>query len=296
MRIACRPTRLSFHTSGNENMELCLITDQTGFAIEAEKAGVERIMIDLENKGKVQRQAGLGLFISEHRIESAFRMKKALEDSSLVVRINALSGTSGEEIEAVVDSGADYIMLPYFHRMDQVRKFLALVKGRAKTILLVETKSAVEILPEVIKERGFSEIHIGLNDLSISMGHKVIFEPLCSGMIDRLSTLVRKECIPFGFGGIARLSGKALPIKPERVLGEQVRLGASVGCLGLSFRGYMEYKSRPGELSGEIKHLRKAISKWESSPKEAFDRNRKALLEEVAAWKASLTFDEHQPA
>lgn len=269
-------------------MELCLITDQTGLAMEAEAAGVARIMIDLEKNGKAQRQMGRGLFISEHSIESAFQMKVALKDSSLVVRVNALADTSGEEIEAVVDSGADYIMLPYFHRIDQVRKFLAFVRGRAKTILLVETKSAVEILPDVIKERGFTEVHIGLNDLSISMGHKVIFEPLCSGMLDSLSTLIRKEGIPFGFGGIGRLSGNGLPVNPERVLAEQVRLGASVGWLGRSFRGDMEYKRRPGELAGEIKRILEAINKWKSSPKEAFVHNRKALMVEVAAWKASL--------
>lgn len=269
-------------------MELCLITDQTGFAMEAEKAGVERIMIDLEKNGKAQRQLGRGLFISEHSIESAYRMKAALQDSSLVVRVNTLTGASGEEIEAVVESGADYIMLPYFHMIDEVRKFLAIVSGRAKTILLVETQEAVEILPDVIRERGFSEVHIGLNDLSISMGHKVIFEPLCSGMIDSLSTLIRKEGIPFGFGGIARLSGNGLPVNAERVLGEQVRLGASVGWLGRSFRGDMEDKRRPDELADEIKKLREAITKWESSPHEALLHNRQALMAEVAAWKASL--------
>ncbi|HKY05160.1 MAG TPA: aldolase/citrate lyase family protein [Blastocatellia bacterium] len=269
-------------------MEFCLITDQNDFAIEAEAAGVERIMIDLEKTGKAQRQSGRGLFISEHSIESAFRMKGALKDSSLVVRVNALTSTSDEEIEAVIESGADYIMLPYFHSIDEVRNFLALVSGRAKTILLVETKSAVEILPDVISESGFSELYIGLNDLSISMGHKVIFEPLCNGMIDRLSTLIREEGIPFGFGGIGRLSRKGLPVDPERILAEQVRLRASVGWLGRSFREDIEYKRRAGELAAEIKRLREVIKKWESSPKEAFARNRKGLMAEVAAWKASL--------
>ena len=271
-------------------MELCLITDQTDFAQEAEKAGVERIMIDLEKNGKAQRQKGRGLFMSKHSIDSVIGIKAALKKSSLVVRVNALTEVSGEEIEAVLDSGADHIMLPYWHTVDEVRKFLALVRGRTRTILLVETKAAVEILPEVIKERGFDEVHIGLNDLSISMGHKVIFESLCSGMIDSLSTLIRNKGIPFGFGGIARLSGDGLrlPVNPERILGEQVRLGVSVGWLGRSFRGDMEYKSRKGELGDEIRRLRDSIYKWESSPEEAFVDNRKALMEEVTAWKASL--------
>jgi hypothetical protein len=270
------------------DMELCLITDQTDFAREAEEAGVDRIMIDLEQNGKAHRQKGRHLFIAEHRIEAVLRLKAALNYSSLVVRVNSLTAASGEEIEAVLDGGADCIMLPYFHAIDEVREFLALVRARAKTILLFETKSAIEILPLVIKERGFNEVHIGLNDLSISMGHQVIFEPLVSGLIESLSTLVRNEGIPFGFGGIARLPGTGLPVNAERILAEQVRLGASVGWLGRTFRGKMEYDRLPDELAYEIKQLREAIKKWSSSPEQAFALNRQALAAEVAAWKARL--------
>jgi len=273
------------------DMELCLITDQTDFAVEAEKAGVDRIMIDLEQNGKAHRQKGRHLFLSEHRIEAVRRLKAALNYSRLVVRVNPLTAASGEEIEAVLDGGADYIMLPYFHAIDEVRKFLALVRGRAKTILLFETGAALEILPHVIKERDFNEVHIGLNDLSISMGHQIIFEPLVSGLIESLSTLIRNEGIPFGFGGIARLPGTGLPVSAERVLAEQVRLGASVGWLGRTFRGNMEYERLPGELAHEIKELREAVKKWSSSPEQAFALNREALVAEVAAWKARLDFE-----
>ena len=171
-------------------MQLCLITDKTDFASEAEDVGVSRIMLDLERTGKEQRQRGRDLFISDHIVGSAAPMKAVLNKASLVVRINPLSPESNEEIEAVIEAGADLIMLPYFHTIDEVRNFLSLVGGRAKTILLVETKSAVELMPEIIKEPGIDEVHIGLNDLSISLGHKTIFEPLCNGLVDDLSALL----------------------------------------------------------------------------------------------------------
>ena len=268
-------------------MELCLITDKPDLALEAEQAGIERIMLDLERSGKRQRQMGRELFISDHVIESVPKMRAALKKAYLVVRVNPVTRNSREEVEAVVEAGADFIMLPYFHAIDEVRTFLSFVKGRAITILLVETKSAVEILPAIVKERLGDEVHIGLNDLRISLGHKTIFEPLCNGMIENLSALLRRERVPFGFGGVARLSHRELPVNPERVLAEQVRLGASIGWLGRTFRGELDNQRHPGGLAHEINLIRKVIMKWQSASEAAFLENRRMLKQEVAAWEAS---------
>jgi citrate lyase beta subunit len=225
-------------------MQLCLITDKIDFALEAERAGVARIMLDLERIGKEQRQRGRELFISDHRIESVPGIKAVLKEASLVIRINPLTDRSKEEIESVVEAGADFIMLPYFHTLHEVRDFLLLVRGRAKTILLVETKSSLAALPEIVSEKGVDEVHIGLNDLSISLGHRTLFGPLCSGVIDCASALLRQSRIPFGFGGIARISHVGLPVDPQAMIAEQVRLGASVGWLGRTFRGTKQPASR----------------------------------------------------
>lgn len=267
-------------------MKLCLITDKPDFASEAEEAGVERMMLDLERNGKMQRQRGRNLFISEHLIESASEVKAALKRGSLVVRINPLNETSNQEIDAVVEAGTDFIMLPYFHTLSEVRDFISLVGGRAKTILLVETRAAMEMLPETINEIGVNEVHIGLNDLSISLGYSTIFEPICNGIIDNLSALLRKKGIPFGFGGIARLSERSLPVDPEVILAEQVRQGASIGWLGRTFRGNMETRRSPGELEYEIQLIHKAVDRWEAAPESAFIQNRKTLISEVESWAA----------
>lgn len=267
-------------------MKLCLITDKPDFALEAEGAGVDRIMLDLERNGKLLRQRGRNLFLSDHLIESASQLKAVLKKASLVVRINPLSESSNHEIDAGVEAGADFIMLPYFHTLREVRDFISLVSGRAKTILLVETESAVAFLSETIKESGVDEVHIGLNDLSISLGHDTIFDSLCNGIVENVSATLREKGIPFGFGGIARLSERGLPVNPEVVLAEQVRLRASIGWLGRTFRGKMETRRSSGELEYEIKLIQKAVNKWMAAPESAFIQNKKALIEEVESWAA----------
>lgn len=266
-------------------MKLCLITDKTDFALEAERCGVERIMLDLEREGKALRQSGRKLFLSDHAVESVAKMRAVLRESSLVVRVNPLGRKSAAEIDEVVEGGADFIMLPYFHTPGEVRDFLKLVGRRARTILLFETGSSVEALPRIVKGGGVDEVHIGLNDLSISLGSSSIFEPVCDGTVERLAALLVKEGIPFGFGGVARLSRRGLPVDPEKVLAEQVRLKAGVGWLGRSFRGGMEQERRPGELAQEVGLIREAVRKWEAATEEEFALNREALRREVEAWE-----------
>ena len=57
-----------------------------------------------------------------------------------------------------------------------------------------------------------------------------IFEPVCSGLMDRLAGVLRDAGMPFGFGGIARLWRRDLPITPERLLAEQVRMAPAAAA------------------------------------------------------------------
>ena len=263
-------------------MKLSLITDDVGLAVEAEQAGIDRIMIDLERDGKAERQAGRGLFLSSHRIESVGRVKMALEKTPLVVRINPLGSNSRREIDALVDGGADFLMLPYFSGLADARVFLGLVRRRTRAILLVETRSAASQLRALADEPGVDEVHIGLNDLSISLGYDNLFEPICAGIVDGMAAVLRTAGMPFGFGGIGRLSHQALPVHPERMLAEQVRLGASRGWLGRTFRGEMEQSRAPGELAAEVLAIRAAVGKWQAAPLGALLENRAILHREAA--------------
>ena len=126
------------------------------------------------------------------------------------------------------------------------------------------------------------EVHIGLNDLSIDLGCDVMLEPMCTGVIDTLTATLREARVPFGVGGIARLSCETLPVRPERLLAEQVRLGCSRAWLGRTFRDGL----RGGRLAAEVARIREAVARWGAASEEACQENRRALVDEILQWKA----------
>ena len=262
-------------------LKLMYITDRPEIARIAEAAGVDRIFVDMEYLGKDARQRGLDTVKSHHTVRDARAVKAALTAADLLVRVNpihdAMPGvpSSREEIDAAVDAGADVLMLPYFKTVDEVRAFLDLVAGRVKTMLLFETPEAVALADEILVLPGIDEIHIGLNDLSIGYGQRFLFEPLANGTLDMLCPKIRARDIPFGFGGVARLGGGAIPA--EIVIREHFRLGSQRAILSRSFCD----TGRTTDL-GEIEAIfREGISElraFESS----FDRSPQALAENHA--------------
>lgn len=266
-------------------MILSLITDDVELAAEAERAGIDRVMIDLEREGKAQRQAGRNLFQSSHRLESVAPVKDVLQRAALVVRINPVSERTPREIEAVLAAGADVIMLPYFFTASEVGAFVGIVAGRSRVSLLVETKSAADRLADCLAAGHVDEVHIGLNDLSIELGCGVMLELICNGVVERLATTLRDARVPFGVGGIGRLSCETLPVHPERLLAEQVLLGCSRGWLGRTFREGLD----GCRLAAEVARIREAVARWGAAPEEACRENRRALVDEILGWKASLS-------
>jgi hypothetical protein len=149
------------------------------------------------------------------------------------VRINPFFENTKKEIDDVIKSGADIVMLPYFKTVHEVEKFLNLVEGRAKTCLLLETPEAVEKLEDILKLPGIDYIHIGLNDLYLGYKMRFMFEPLANGIVEKLCEKINKAGIKFGFGGIARL-GQGL-LSAELILAEHYRLKSEMVILSRSF-------------------------------------------------------------
>jgi len=213
-------------------LNLFYITNRPDVALLTEKYGVDRIWIDLETLGKEDRQAGINSVKSNHQISDIRKIKPLLTRAEMLVRVNPWHDGSPEEIDAVVEAGADIVMLPMWKSVEEVEKFLAAVGGRTKTVLLLETKEAVECVDEVLK-LDFDEIHIGLNDLHLSYGMTFMFEPLANGMVEALCEKFKARGIPYGFGGIARLGKGMLP--SEKVIMEHYRLGSTRAILSRSF-------------------------------------------------------------
>lgn len=210
------------------------ITNDPRVAKTAENAGVDRIFIDMEYMGKDERQGGMDTVKNHHTVDDARRVKNVLGRAELLVRINPLYEKSPQEIDSVINAGADVIMLPMWKTAQEAREFINLVNGRAKTLLLLETDEARKCLDDVLQLNGIDEIHIGLNDLHLSQGKKFLFEPVCDGTVDEIAQKIKAKNIPFGFGGVGRVfNGDLLPA--ENILAEHYRLGSSMVILSRAF-------------------------------------------------------------
>lgn len=214
-------------------IKLMYITNNPQIALIAEKNGVDRIWIDLETLGKEERQKGLNSVKSNHSIADISIISKILSTSETLVRVNPWNKNSCIEIDQAIQAGADLLMLPMWRSATEVRSFINTISGRAKTVLLLETKEAIDCLNEVLLLPGVDEIHIGLNDLHIALGKTFMFELLADGTVEKLCKQIQIIGIPYGFGGIAKIGDGLLP--SEKIILEHYRLGSTRAILSRTF-------------------------------------------------------------
>lgn len=263
-------------------LTLMYITNRSDVALVAEKYGVNRIWIDLETLGKEERQKGMNTVKSQHTIEDIRRIKPLLTKSEMIVRINPWNGNSIQEINDVVSAGADIIMLPMWKSATEVKYFLSTVAGRCKTNLLLETKEAVECLDEVLSNGGMDEIHIGLNDLSLSYGRTFMFEPLADGTVEQLTQKIGEANLSYGFGGIAKLGSGNIPA--ENIIIEHYRLGSTRAILSRSFCDLSmisDIKEIEKMFSANMADLRGYEEKIIGFTVDEFEENRKFVIEKI---------------
>lgn len=214
-------------------MKLVLITADPQLAARAERAGVGRVMVDLERNGKFERQKCRDTWISKHEIVEIAPVAAALDRADLMVRINPLHEGSRAEINEAIAAGAQLIMLPMFTALDQVEEAASLIGGRCGFVPLIETGDALAICGAIAATPGVSETFIGLNDLHLSLGLRFMFEPLASGLLERACAELAESGKPYGFGGIARVGEGDLPA--ELIMREHARLGSTRVNLSRTF-------------------------------------------------------------
>lgn len=261
-------------------LELMFITNETKVALEAEKAGVDRIFVDLETKGKYERQGHLDTHIANHKIEDIGQMKEILTRSKILVRINPFYVDTKIEIDKCIEQGADIIMLPMFTTSYEVEQFIKYIDGRAKTCLLLETSQAMVRLNQILEVDGIDEIHVGLNDLHLSLGLDFMFELLSEGIIENLSNLIKKKGIRFGFGGIAKIGKGDIPA--ELILGEHYHLGSEMVILSRAFRNNLNNDFQSDlNINDEIKKIRNIERNIMSWSNEMYEKNNEIVREKV---------------
>lgn len=214
-------------------LKLMYLTNDPQTAVYAEQSGVDRIFIDLELRGKVERQGHLDTVISHHSVADIRKVKAVLRKSELLVRVNSIYDGSAKEIDEVIRNGADIVMLPFFKTAEEVKTFVSLVGGRARTCLLCETPEAAESIDEILSVGGIDEVHIGLNDLHLGYGLDFMFQLYANGTVDTLAEAFKRHGVFFGIGGTARIGGGLLPA--EYVIAEHYRLGSGMVILSRAF-------------------------------------------------------------
>ena len=215
-------------------LKLMYLTNDPQVAAIAQAAGVDRIFLDLELRGKEERQKNMDTVISHNSLTDVAKLRAVLTSSQLLVRVNSMYAGSEAEINRDIADGADIVMLPYFKTVKEVSDFVSICGGRVKTCLLFETPEAVEHIDEILAVPGIDEVHIGINDLHLGYHLTFMFQLVADGTVEKLCRKFKEKGIPYGFGGVGR-PGSKVALPAERILAEHYRLGSRQVILSRAF-------------------------------------------------------------
>jgi HpcH/HpaI aldolase/citrate lyase family protein len=271
---------------------LTLITNDAGLAAIADRAGVDRVGIDLEYLGKAERQPSPDTRLSHHNWDDLARISRSVRQADLFARLNPVHAGTEAEIEAALDLGAKVLMLPNFRTAGEVAEFIRAVGGRARASILVEMAPAVVRICEILDVPGIDEVMIGLNDLHLQFGAANHFEVLASPLVDMLAAEVLRKGLPLSIGGVGRVGDTVMPIPTDLVYAQYPRLGATGAWLARSFVS----ATAPADFRAEILALRGRLNQWAVSPAEDLERARAKLARHAAEWRPALSRASHSVA
>jgi len=234
-------------------------TEDAALAAAAARAGVARIGPDLETLGKHERQPDGDNRIADIRPSALRGLRTVIGNARLHVRSNPLHHGLAQELEACFDAGVTSVMLPMVRSVDAARQVVAMVRGRAEIIVMVEHADALPIVDELAALDGVAELYVGANDLARSLGLATRFSVLGSGLIETVAEAAHRHGRGFGFFGLARPDDASLPVPADLVYAEQARLGATHFVLARSFG------ATPQNIAVELVRARARLATWFSS-------------------------------
>ncbi len=257
------------------------ITNNVDIAKICDNVGITRVWVDLETLGKAERQKNMNTVKSHHTIDDIKKIRPILKKSKLQVRINPINPNSFDEINDVINAGADYIMLPMFKTKEEVEKFINYVNGRCKTILLFETDKSIENIDSILSVKGIDEAHIGLNDLHLCYHMKFMFELLANGKVDEICEHFKRKGIPYGFGGVAKIGTGTL--SANMILTEHKRLGSTRVILSRGFYNPENegYENAQNIIKNEYIKIEEYMKSLDDKNDEFFDLNHKNVVETI---------------
>jgi 2-keto-3-deoxy-L-rhamnonate aldolase RhmA len=257
---------------------LTALTRDPAIARAADEAGVDRIGIDIERLGKELRQSHQPqLRFSDHELEDLAAVRANIRHASLFVRVNPLHAGSAAEIDRAIELGAQVVMLPYFTEAEEAARFIELLGGRARPVLLLETAAAAARIGEIAAIPGVTEIMVGLNDMHLSLGLSHPFQVLISPVMAEVAESIRQAGLRFGFGGVARPADRTLPVDPGLIYAQYALLGATSAWLARAFyRGI-----GADEIPEAVRQTRERLAYWAA-------QSRESLLSQRATLAATL--------
>lgn len=254
------------------SLQLMLFTNDADLARAAAASDVDRLVVDLEQRGKHERQHGYHLECNANTIADVARMKAATS-VPVVCRVNSLGHDSASEIEEALEAGADVVMLPMFKSFGEVTSFLRLVDGRAKTSLLFETREAVDLAPG-LAGMPFDEVYVGLNDLGLSYGKQFCYQLMADGTVDRVRACFPDK--PFGFGGLTVLDG-GQPLAARLIVKELARLRCTQVILRRAFKRDVVGR----DMAVEVQRLKAFYAECRLRTAEESERDRVAVAQAI---------------
>ena len=247
--------------------QLLLFAHSGSIAAAAEAAGVDGLVVDWENRGKDDRQAGFDTEINAHTREHLRSVRRATT-LPIVCRLNGYGPWTAEEIDAALDDGADELLLPMVRRPDEAARALDAVRGRAGFGVLIETADAVRCRAALAR-MPLSRVYVGLNDLAIDRGSSSIFDALVDGTVEE----VRRDIdVPFGFGGLT-VPHLGRPVPCRLLINEMARLRCSFSFLRRSFLRDVP----PGDFARAAAQIRGALHEASLKPETLLSDGRTAL-------------------
>ncbi len=268
--------------SYGEDFKFTLWTNDPALAARADAAGVDRIGLDLETLGKHERQKGLATWISPHREDQLPALRKVITRNKLFCRTNPINPDSQGEIERLIVHGVQVLMLPMFTTPREVEQFVRYIDGRAEVVLLLENRDAAQRVTEIVRVPGIDNVHIGLNDLTLSLKMSNRFAVMATPLMDRIADAVLGAGIRFGVGGVGRVvnGDDTLPIPSDLIYAQYPRLGASAALISRAFFGG---EPESIDLTAEVRKARQRLDWWHLQTSAVLEKAHQAFRERTGS-------------
>lgn len=255
------------------DFELFLFSVDPHFIRAAVDAGVNGVVVDWESADKSRRQNGYDTEINRHTVAD-LECVRHTTDCTILCRINNDPDRLACETEAAIAGGADELLLPMVRSVEEVERLLDRVRDRCRVGMLIETPEAVAICTD-FRRLPLARVYVGLNDLSIGMRYRHLFEALQDGTLDAVR---RQVSAPFGWGGLTR-PDRGRPVPCHLLIAEMARLGCQFSFLRRSFHADVP----EADLQQAVRDIRDRLRTAAAREPAQIERERQELYTVLAA-------------